>query len=123
MINHDPVQTVGNRDDTGLFRHKPGLHWDSIGGNRDAYVANRLKERGHGSPPFAPVASRFTPVPSRITLVAVIFNTGKLRGRTGMLPGLTVVKPEHTGMHRDDTMVEQGTRPGLHLGNTVTMRT
>ena len=31
-----------------------------------------------------------------------------------MLPGLTVVKPVHTGMHQDETVVEPGTRPGLH---------
>ena len=38
----DPVQTVGNRDNTGLFRHKPGLHRDSTRVNQDATGANRL---------------------------------------------------------------------------------
>ena len=36
---------------------------------------------------------------------------------------VTVVKPGHTGIHRDDTVLEPGTRPGLHRENTVTVRT
>ena len=31
-----------------------------------------------------------------------------------MLPSFTVVKPGHTGIHRDDSVIELGTRPGLH---------